>query len=255
MRRWSWSENQGIRPPRPLLPSKYSAHSFVCLHNRFAKETQGSCSPVCPPSFRGLISQISSHFIFSFSVVFLNSFYNKTKNLSAGTTPSWEKAQESGIRVVSERLFVSIQKSNGVDASGAKSRKIPSLHRQFPTPHGGIKSQELAPLVQIQAPRVGVLLFTPLSLTYWHHPQADAKGAAAFRPFLLGKAAHRIPAERLEQPPRRSHWPALPTAQPIPDQKNGTTGRLEPIRTCSLGLGRNRDGGCRCENGSLHLWY
>lgn len=84
--RWTWDENQGIRPSFPvnILP----LHLYV-LHNLFAEETQGSCSPVCPPPLWGHITHLNKS---SFSVLFLNSFCDGTKTLHQEHFDGWTVA-------------------------------------------------------------------------------------------------------------------------------------------------------------------
>lgn len=91
------------------------------------------------------------------------------------------------------------------------------------------------------------------SSTYWHHPQAGTKMAATLRPLQ--------PDQDLEKQPNPS-WVTFPSSFPssligwyrLPLNQSlartmGSPGRLVPIRTCPLGLGRQEVEGCMQDSG------
>lgn len=110
------------------------------------------------------------------------------------------------------------------------------------TPQAGIKSKQLDCLVGLQVLHVGISSASLFSSTNWLSCSSWCQDGCCIPDIaakhLAGEEAHPILGERPQEPPLSSDWPALPTAQPIPGQKNGG-GLDQPGSTC-WGWGETR---------------
>lgn len=122
-----------------------------------------------------------------------------------------------------------------------QEQRTPSLPT---TPQAGVKNKELDCLFLIQAPRTkfssAPLLFVLFSATCWHHPQAGAKMAAAFRPSQPDPDLEKHTTVSWVNFPSSLFSGVIGQHRPLLNQSRAKG----PVRTCPLGLGKNPEEGC-----------
>lgn len=147
-------------------------------------------------------------------------------------------------RVQSVRESPSVNKNVMVRNVQAQEQRAPSLPA---TPQAGVKNKELDCLFLLQAPRAkfssAALLFILFSTTCWHHPQAGAKMAAVFQPSQPDPDPEKQTTMSWVNFPSSLFSSVIGQHRPLLNQSRakgrGLPGRLGPVRTCPLGLGKN----------------